>query len=267
MSIDCDTLFIGGEWVPATSSARLTITSASTEQVIGSVPEAREADVDAAVAAARRAFDDPHGWSQWEPSRRAAALERLADEIDTRAVELARRVSIQNGLPIAISSELEPGFPRKLLRYYAELIRNAPDDIAPRAHLFGGTTTVLREPMGVVGAIAPFNFPQTLASLKHAPALAAGCTVEEGDVLGESVGPLRLLVKDQPDRRRVAGGQFRQGMTLRCRTNSGELGDLTGRGFRHGEGTRCRLLAGLQQWRNHKRQFSKAKQTPNPKPQ
>lgn len=177
MSIDYDTLFIGGEWVPASSTARLTITSASTEEVIGSVPEAREADVDAAVAAARRAFDDPQGWSRWEPSRRAAALERLADEIGRRAEELARRVSSQNGLPIAIARELEPGFPCKLLRYYADLIKKTPEDVQSRPHLFGGTTTVHREPMGVVGAIAPFNFPQTLASLKHAPALAAGCTV------------------------------------------------------------------------------------------
>lgn len=177
MTIDYDTMFIGGEWVRPSSADTLTITSASTEEVIGSVPGAREADVDAAVAAARRAFDDPRGWSTWEPSRRAAALERLADEISHRADELARRVSIQNGLPIAIARELEPGFPGKLLRYYADLIRTTPDDVESRPHLFGGTTTVHREPMGVVAAIAPFNFPQTLASLKHAPALAAGCTV------------------------------------------------------------------------------------------
>lgn len=177
MTIDYDKLFIGGEWVSPSSNATLTVTSASTEEVIGSVPEAREADVDSAVAAARQAFEDPDGWSQWEPAQRAAALERLADEIDSRATELARRVSMQNGLPIAIASELEPGFPRKLLRYYADLIKNAPSGDETRPHLFGGTTTVRREPMGVVGAIAPFNFPQTLASLKHAPALAAGCTI------------------------------------------------------------------------------------------
>ena len=70
-----DSLFIGGEWVRPSSSARIEVTSASTEENIGSVPEAAEADVDAAVAAARRAFDDPGGWSQWEPSARAAAIE------------------------------------------------------------------------------------------------------------------------------------------------------------------------------------------------
>jgi len=71
MQVSYDSLFIGGEWVRPSSGARIDVTSASTEEPIGSVPEGAEADVDAAVAAARRAFDDPHGWSQWEPSARA----------------------------------------------------------------------------------------------------------------------------------------------------------------------------------------------------
>jgi len=81
MTIRHERLFIGGEWVPPSSSATIEVHNASTGEHIGTVPEAAEADVDAAVAAARRAFEDPQGWSSWEPERRAAALERLAAEL------------------------------------------------------------------------------------------------------------------------------------------------------------------------------------------
>lgn len=114
-----DSLFIGGEWIRPSSSARIDVTSASTEENIGSVPEAQEADVDTAVAAPRRAFDDPDGWSQWEPSARAAAMERLAVELEARAAEMAQRVSAQNGMPISIATVLEGGFPVIVLRYLA----------------------------------------------------------------------------------------------------------------------------------------------------
>ncbi|MGE2714428.1 aldehyde dehydrogenase family protein [Mycolicibacterium litorale] len=77
--------------------------SPSTEEVVGTVPSAGPRDVDAAVAAARAAFDDPHGWSSWEPAKRAAALEQLADELAARADDMARRVSTQNGMPISFS--------------------------------------------------------------------------------------------------------------------------------------------------------------------
>jgi acyl-CoA reductase-like NAD-dependent aldehyde dehydrogenase len=86
-------------------------------------PEAQEAD--AAVAAARRAFDDPDGWSQWEPSARAAAMERLAVELEARAAEMAQRVSAQNGMPISIATVLEGGFPVIVLRYLAGLLEGA----------------------------------------------------------------------------------------------------------------------------------------------
>ncbi|MDT7557140.1 MAG: aldehyde dehydrogenase, partial [Pseudonocardiales bacterium] len=99
-----DTLFIGGEWIAPSSSQTITVVSASTEEVIGSVPEAQEADVDAAVDAARRAFADPDGWASWEPSARAAAMERFADALDKRGGEIARLVSAQNGMPVSIST-------------------------------------------------------------------------------------------------------------------------------------------------------------------
>jgi aldehyde dehydrogenase (NAD+) len=176
MPISYDSFFIGGEWVRPSSAARIDVTSASTEETIGSVPEAQEADIDAAVAAARRAFDDPDGWSQQEPAERAAAIERLAVALEARAGEMAQRVSAQNGMPISIATMLEGGFPVVVLRYMAGLVANASFEEERPGHL-GGTTIVRREPIGVVGGIVPWNYPQTLAAFKYGPALAAGCTI------------------------------------------------------------------------------------------
>jgi aldehyde dehydrogenase (NAD+) len=176
MPISYDSFFIGGEWVRPSSAARIDVTSASTEEAIGSVPEAQEADVDAAVAAARRAFDDPGGWSQQEPAERAAAIERLAAALEARAGEMAQRVSAQNGMPISIATMLEGGFPVIVLRYMAGLVANATFE-EERPGYLGGITTVRQEPIGVVGGIVPWNYPQTLAAFKYGPALAAGCTI------------------------------------------------------------------------------------------
>ena len=158
-----DSLFIGGEWVRPSSSARIEVTSASTEENIGSVPEAAEADVDAAVAAARRAFDDPDGWSQWEPSARAAAIGRLAAELESRSAEMAQLVSAQNGMPISIATMLEGGFPVIVLRYLVGLLDGASFE-EERPGFLGGTNIVRREPIGVVGAIVQWNYPQTPAA-------------------------------------------------------------------------------------------------------
>ncbi|MCI4675871.1 aldehyde dehydrogenase [Candidatus Mycolicibacterium alkanivorans] len=176
MSVAYDSLFIGGEWVASGGTTQITVVSASTEEVLGQIPEATAADVDKAVAAARGACGDPAGWSRWEPARRAEALERLADALDKRGEDIAHRVSSQNGMPIAVSRQLEAVFPATLLRYYAGMVRDRESEES-RPGLFGGTTLVRRTPVGVVGAIVPWNFPQTLAAFKYAPALAAGCTV------------------------------------------------------------------------------------------
>ena len=176
MDHEIDTFFIDGTWRPASSGRTIDVVSASTEQVVAHAPEGTEADVDAAVDAARRAFDDPQGWARWEPSARAEVMERLADGLDARGEEMARRVSTQNGMPIATSTLVEAALPQRLLRYYAALVREAdPDEV--RDGLAGGRTRVRRLPVGVVGAIVPWNFPQGLGAHKIAPALAAGCTV------------------------------------------------------------------------------------------
>jgi acyl-CoA reductase-like NAD-dependent aldehyde dehydrogenase len=177
MTITYDKLFIGGGWTDPSSDRTITVVSASTEEVIGSVAEAQEADVDAAVDAARTAFDDPNGWATWEPARRAEVMERFADAIESRGPDIAQRVSAQNGMPIAISSAFEATFPAALLRYYAGVARNMVTEEQRTGLVAGNTITVRRDPLGVVGAIVPWNFPQSLAAFKYAPALAAGCTM------------------------------------------------------------------------------------------
>jgi acyl-CoA reductase-like NAD-dependent aldehyde dehydrogenase len=200
-----DSLFVGGRWVDPSSDRTIPVTSATTEERIGSVPEARAADVDAAVRAARHAADDPEGWSAWEPARRAAAIETLAAELERRGPQTADLVSRQNGMPIAVSGRVEAAMPAMLLRYYAGLARESEVE-EERAHLLGGlargTTVVRREPVGVVAAIAPWNFPQLLAAYKHAPALAAGCTVvlkpSPGTVLDAMVFAEAVAASDLP---------------------------------------------------------------------
>ncbi|WP_068273168.1 aldehyde dehydrogenase [Aldersonia kunmingensis] len=170
-----DRLFIGGRWIQPHGGARIEVVSPNTEEILGTVPDGSLADVDAAVAAARAAFDNSSVWSGLEPAVRAGHLRRFADEIDVRKDELAGLVSAQNGMPIAVAGQLEAVYPSTLLRYYADLIENQAEDV--RQGMFGGLVEVRRDPIGVVGAIVPWNFPQTLAAFKFAPALAAGCTL------------------------------------------------------------------------------------------
>jgi acyl-CoA reductase-like NAD-dependent aldehyde dehydrogenase len=152
------------------------VTSASTEEALGSVPEAAEGDIDLAVAAARAAFDDPAGWAAWDPGRRGEALERFAAALEKRGEQFAQLVSSQNGMPISIGRMSEAISGQLLVRYYAALAQQMPAE-ETRASLVGGSTIVRRDPAGVIAAIVPWNFPQSLTFFKLAPALAAGCTV------------------------------------------------------------------------------------------
>ena len=171
-----DRLFIGGGWVPPSSTSTIEVHNASTGEHIGSVPEAAEADVDAAVAAARRAFDDPAGWSSWSNTERAAALERLATELEARAPEIGWLVSMQNGMPIALSPIIEGLTAVGTLRYMASLLATSPVE-EETARFLGGDLVIRHEPIGVIAGIVPWNYPQTLSSFKYAPALAAGNTI------------------------------------------------------------------------------------------
>ncbi|KAA0933729.1 aldehyde dehydrogenase [Streptomyces apricus] len=168
-------LFIGGQWVTPASEERITVLDASTEDVLGSVPNGSQKDMDAAVAAARAAFDDPGGWAAWEPARRADALHRLAEALERRAEAITRVVSAQNGMTISLSEQVEGALPTVLLRYYADLVRDDTGEEV-RDGMLGAPVHVRREPLGVVAAIVPWNAPQLLSATKYAPGLAAGCT-------------------------------------------------------------------------------------------
>lgn len=169
------TLFIGGQWREPNSGEKITVVSPNTGEQIGSVPQANRADIDAAVGAARSAFDNPGTWSGLEPAERAAHLRRFADELEARGEQLASTVSAQNGMPVAVAGQMEAVYPSVLLRYYADLIEKQTPDL--REGMMGGVIEVQRQPIGVVGAIVPWNYPQALAAFKYAPALAAGCTM------------------------------------------------------------------------------------------
>ncbi|OBA58351.1 aldehyde dehydrogenase [Nocardia sp. 852002-20019_SCH5090214] len=175
MTIDYTDLYLDGRWVAPATSSIIPVISPATEERIGSVPEGSEADIDAAVAAARAAFDDPAGWAQWDGARRAQVLAEFAEKLQERGEDTARRVSSQNGMPIGLARQFESGFPALLLQYYGSMVADQEDEIRPG--MLGGSTAVTRSPIGVVGAIVPWNVPQAITFLKIAPALAAGCTV------------------------------------------------------------------------------------------
>lgn len=170
-----DSFFIGNEWVQPSSSRTFTLINASTGEEMGTVPEASEVDVDAAVTAARRALQQG-AWANASPQERADIMDRFAAALAVRGDDIARAVSIQNGMPLAVSSQLEGQFAVGVVQYYAGLARTlGQPDVRPSQ--MGRETLVEKSPIGVVAAIVPWNFPVTLALNKIAPAMAAGCTV------------------------------------------------------------------------------------------
>ncbi|AVZ77936.1 aldehyde dehydrogenase PuuC (plasmid) [Streptomyces lunaelactis] len=142
--------------------------------VLAEVADAGPAEVDRAVAAARRAFD--HGpWPRLSPAERGAVLRRFADLVEEHRTELALLISLEMGKPVTEAYEIELRTTINTLRYYGELADKVHDE-SPRTGS-DALALVTREPIGVVAAVTPWNFPLTLASWKIAPALAAGCTV------------------------------------------------------------------------------------------
>src|ERR1700742_341460 len=176
MSTDIDTIYIGGKWGTPSSSRKIEIHSPATGEPVGSVMAAGERDVDHAVAAAPAAFDDPGGWSNWEPPDHDRGLAEFARHYQLVAEDMVRTVCQQNGMPINQAAQLEGAVPGWLLTYYADLIEKLPIDEVRRSPA-GTRTLVSQFPVGVVAAIVPWNVPQTLSAFKYVPALAAGNTV------------------------------------------------------------------------------------------
>ncbi len=166
--------YIDGDWSKPATSNRIDVIGANTGLVIGSVPDGAEADIDRAVAAARRALDG--GWADSAPAERAAILNKFADALEKRATQLTRAVSMQNGMPLSLAEAYEGGYVVGLVRYYAALA-SAMQVEERRASPLGFDTLVRRVPVGVVGGIVPWNYPVVLSMMKIGPALATGCTI------------------------------------------------------------------------------------------
>jgi betaine-aldehyde dehydrogenase len=170
-----DKLFIGGRWTPAASGRTIEVANPATEERYVSVAEAGEADVAAAVAAARQAFDEG-GWPKLSPQERANWLRKLADGIDARVADFAAVWPNEMGVVHRMAQAMAGGI-SFTYRSYADII-DSFGFVEEHPTVSGAKLGLLvREPVGVVGAIVPWNAPAMLAALKVAPALAAGCTV------------------------------------------------------------------------------------------
>ncbi|MFN6979948.1 MAG: aldehyde dehydrogenase family protein, partial [Gemmobacter sp.] len=167
-------LFIAGRWQDAASGAAMPVTSPIDGKALTTIADAGAVDVDRAVAAARRAFASGL-WSRAAPAARARVLHRIADAIAREALALAVLGVRDNGTEIAMALRAEPGSAAGTFRYYAEACDKIPGEIAPTAPNVLGL--VHREPVGVVAAIVPWNFPLMIGAWKIAPALAAGNSV------------------------------------------------------------------------------------------
>jgi len=163
-----DRLYVGGDWVEPSSDKTIDVVESATEEVIGRVPDGDPADVDRAARAARAAFD---GWAATPLEERLAALERVAEQIKARLDIFAETVARELGMPVALAGPVQVKGPIAQFRGQRKLA----EQIAWREEI--GNSVVLREPVGVVGAITPWNFPLQQISTKVAPAMAAGCTV------------------------------------------------------------------------------------------
>ncbi|MFJ3657210.1 aldehyde dehydrogenase family protein [Streptomyces nigra] len=163
-----DGMYIDGAWRPAAGQDVIEVVNPADEQVIGTVPAGTAADVDAAVRAARAALP---GWAATPPAERAARLTALRDVLDARRDEIAETVTAELGAPLKFSQAVHAAVPIAVAGSYAELAGTYAFEEKV------GNSTVYQEPIGVVGAITPWNYPLHQIVAKAAPALAAGCTI------------------------------------------------------------------------------------------
>jgi 1-pyrroline dehydrogenase len=167
-------MFIGGEWTEGAGSDTQEIVNPATGKVIAHVPKGTQQDVDNAVAAARKAFDDV--WSDSTPRDRSERMLKLAQAIEDKGDEIARIESENVGKPLATTKSEEIPPIVDCLRFFAGAARTL-EGRATGEYMQGFTSMLRREPVGVVGSIAPWNYPLMMAAWKIGPALAAGNTV------------------------------------------------------------------------------------------
>ncbi|MEY2467820.1 MAG: aldehyde dehydrogenase [Actinomycetota bacterium] len=177
-----DKLYIDGAWVPSTGSGSLEVINSTTEEVMGTIPEGTPEDVEKAVAAAKAAFP---AWSNTPREERAKYLQRITEGLGARMAEIAQTVAGEVGMPLNLSMLIQAGLPAANWGAIGGLLDTYEFETQV------GNSLIVREPVGVVGAITPWNYPLHQITLKVAPALAAGCTV----VLKPSeVAPLNAFI-------------------------------------------------------------------------
>lgn len=177
-----DKLYINGQWVNPAGTGKIDVTNSTTEEVMGQIPEGTAEDVNAAVAAAKAAFE---GWSTTSVEERKRYLQLIADKLTAMKNEIAALVAAEVGMPLAMATAVQAGMPAMVMGSYAQLLGEFPFEETI------GKALVVKEPIGVVGCITPWNFPLHQVVAKVAPALATGCTV----VLKPSeVAPLTAFV-------------------------------------------------------------------------
>jgi aldehyde dehydrogenase (NAD+) len=191
--LDTPRLYIDGGWVDASGDDAVEVVNPATEEVVARVPQGTVADVDRAVGAARRAFDDGP-WPRLTPRERSDVLVRFVQAVADRRSELVDLIVTEAGAARPIAQALQFETPLRYAAWFAEraatfpFVEPLPPQVSPRGL---GQGAILKEPTGVVAAITPFNFPLYLNLVKVVPALAVGCTV----VLKPSpLTPLEALV-------------------------------------------------------------------------
>ena len=163
-----DKLYIGGEWTPANGKGSFDVINASTEEVMGRIPAGDAADVDRAVKAARAAFET---WSRTAPAVRAEYLQKIQAGLAARSAEIAETIAGEVGMPLPLSTMIQAGLPTLTFGASAGLATSYEFEEE------SGNSVIVKEPVGVVGCITPWNYPLHQIAAKVAPALAAGCTV------------------------------------------------------------------------------------------
>jgi 1-pyrroline dehydrogenase len=167
-------MFIGGEWVDASDGGTRTITSPATGETLAEVAEGTAEDVDRAVRAARKAYDDV--WSDSTPKDRMEALLKMADLVDEHADEITKLEAENVGKPMAVTASEETPVIADQFRFFAGGARFL-EGRAAGEYMKGYTSILRREPIGVAGLIAPWNYPLYMAAWKMGPAIAAGNTI------------------------------------------------------------------------------------------
>jgi aldehyde dehydrogenase (NAD+) len=163
-----DKIYINGAWVPSTGSGTLEVIDSATEEVFATIPEGTPEDVDKAAQAAAAAFP---AWSATSREERGKLLKRISEALAARTDEVAQIISHEVGMPMTLSGSIQVGLPAGAFADAA----NAAESFQWEEEI--GNSLVVHEPVGVVGAITPWNYPLYQIALKVAPALAVGCTV------------------------------------------------------------------------------------------